>query len=66
MGFQMNDGRELEVGPGEAFDVQPGHDSWTIGTTSVVFIDMIGAVQSGTTIPNPHDPSQVKPQGSVT
>jgi hypothetical protein len=45
MGFLMNDGTELEVGPSEAFDVQPGHDAWVIGNSPVVFIDMIGAVK---------------------
>jgi TusA-related sulfurtransferase len=49
MGFQMNDGTELDVGPGEAFDVQPGHDTWTIGASPVVFIDMIGAVKGAKT-----------------
>jgi hypothetical protein len=43
MGFAMNDGVELEVGPGDAFDVQPGHDAWTVGREPVVFIDLIGA-----------------------
>ena len=44
MGFAMDDGTELEVGPGEAFDVGPGHDAWTVGDAPVVFLDMIGAV----------------------
>ena len=44
MGFLMNDGTELEVGPGDAFDVQPGHDAWTVGNAPVVFVDLIGAV----------------------
>jgi TusA-related sulfurtransferase len=45
MGFLMNDGTKLEVGPGEAFDVRPGHDAWTVGDAPVVFIDLIGAVE---------------------
>ncbi len=45
MGFLMNDGTKLEVGPGEAFDVQAGHDAWTVGDAPVVFLDLIGAVQ---------------------
>jgi hypothetical protein len=45
MGFAMNDGVRLEVGPGDAFDVHPGHDAWTVGEESVVFIDMIGAME---------------------
>ena len=45
MGFLMNDGTELEVGQGDAFDVRPGHDAWTVGDAPVVFIDLIGAVE---------------------
>jgi len=44
MGFLMDDGTELEVGPHEAFDVHAGHDAWTVGDAPVVFIDLIGAV----------------------
>lgn len=46
MGFSMDDGTKLEVGPGDAFDVHPGHDTWTIGETPAVFLDLIGAVAS--------------------
>ena len=42
MGFAMDDGVRLEVGQGEAFDVHPGHDAWTVGEQPAVFIDMIG------------------------
>jgi TusA-related sulfurtransferase len=44
LGFAMNDGTKLEVGPGEAFDVRAGHDSWTIGLAPAVLLDLIGAV----------------------
>jgi TusA-related sulfurtransferase len=47
MGFEMDDGTKLDVGPGDAFDVLPGHDTWTIGEAPAVFIDLIGAVESG-------------------
>jgi TusA-related sulfurtransferase len=52
MGFLMNDETELEVGPGEAFDVHPGHDAWTVGDAPVVFIDMIGAVEQAKNVPS--------------
>ena len=45
LGFAMNDGTKLEVGPGEAFDVRAGHDTWTIGLAPAVFLDLIGAVE---------------------
>ncbi len=48
MGFSMSDGMELEVGPGDAFDVPPGHDAWTLGDNPVVFIDLIGAAECAT------------------
>ena len=45
MAFTMDDGTGLEVGAGDAFEVQPGHDAWTVGEDPVVFIDLIGAVE---------------------
>ncbi len=48
MGFAMSDGTRMEVGPGDAFDVPPGHDAWTVGDAPVVFVDLIGAVDLGT------------------
>ncbi len=53
IGFLMNDGTKLEVGPGEAFDVQPGHDTWTIGMAPAVFLDLIGAVENRKAPTNP-------------
>jgi len=44
MGFRMNDGTKLEVGPRDAFDVYEGHDAWTLGNVPFVFLDLIGAV----------------------
>ena len=45
MGFAMDDGVRLEVGPGDAFDVYPGHDAWTVGEEPIVFMDLIGATE---------------------
>lgn len=45
MAFLMDDGTELEVGPGDVFDVHPGHDTWTIGEAPAVFVDIIGGVE---------------------
>ena len=49
MGFAMDDGTTLEVGAGDAFDVLPGHDAWTVGTEPVVFVDMISAAEQAKT-----------------
>ena len=38
----MNDGQELEFGPGEAFYTPPGHDGWTIGREPAVVLDVTG------------------------
>jgi TusA-related sulfurtransferase len=45
MAFAMDDGTRLEVGAGDAFNVHPGHDTWTMGEDPVVFIDLISAVE---------------------
>jgi hypothetical protein len=34
-------GIEIEVGPGEAFEVGPGHDAWVIGDEPCVALDFI-------------------------
>ncbi len=49
MGFAMDDGTVLGVGPGDAFDVLPGHNAWTVGREPVVFIDMITAAEQAKT-----------------
>lgn len=36
---QMQDGVELEVGPGEVFEFPPGHDAWVIGDEPWVSVD---------------------------
>jgi hypothetical protein len=39
----MSDGRELELGPGDAHLVGPGHDAWVVGDEACVTIDFIPA-----------------------
>ena len=34
------DGQEVSVGPGEAFEVQPGHDAWVIGDEPCIALDL--------------------------
>jgi class 3 adenylate cyclase len=36
---QMPDGTELEIGPGEVFEIPPGHDAWVVGDEPWVSID---------------------------
>jgi quercetin dioxygenase-like cupin family protein len=39
IGARMTDGTERELGPGDAFDVGPGHDIWVIGDEPYVAVD---------------------------
>jgi hypothetical protein len=32
-------GKEITVGPGEAFEVGPGHDAWVVGDAPCVALD---------------------------
>ena len=41
----MNDGKEAEFGPGDAFVVPPGHDAWVVGNESWVGLDFAGMKQ---------------------
>jgi class 3 adenylate cyclase len=36
---QMVDGTELEVGPGDVFEIPPGHDAWVLGDQPWVSVD---------------------------
>jgi quercetin dioxygenase-like cupin family protein len=38
----MNNGEELDFGPGDLAVIPPGHDAWTVGDEPVVFLDWQG------------------------
>ena len=38
-----DDGTETEIGPGEAYDVEPGHDAWVVGDEAVRSVEFSGA-----------------------
>jgi mannose-6-phosphate isomerase-like protein (cupin superfamily) len=38
----MDDGLELDMGPGDAVDIPPGHDAWVVGSEPCVVIDFSG------------------------
>ena len=44
---RMADGSEVELGPGDAFVVGPGHDAWVVGDEPCVTIDFSGGATSG-------------------
>ena len=37
--IQMLDGTELEVGPGDVFEIPPGHDAWVVGDEPWISVD---------------------------
>ena len=39
---EMDDGEAAEFGPGDVFDIPPGHDAWVVGEESVVLVDVFG------------------------
>jgi len=43
--IEMTDGRSIEVGPGDLFEIGPGHDSAVIGDEPYVSIHFLGADQ---------------------
>lgn len=38
-----DDGTSAEGSPGGVFEIEPGHDAWTVGDEPVVFLDFAGA-----------------------
>jgi len=36
MGVRHEDGTEVEIGPGEAYVIEPGHEAWVIGDAGFV------------------------------
>lgn len=38
----MDNGDEIEVKPGDAFHMPPGHDAWTVGDEPCVLLDFSG------------------------
>lgn len=45
MQVRMDDGTEIDLGPGDAHVVGPGHDAWVLGDEPLVTIDFAGATQ---------------------
>jgi hypothetical protein len=39
----MDDGTVLELGPGDAANIPPGHDAWTVGSEACIALDFSGA-----------------------
>lgn len=41
----MDDGSELEIGPGDAAVLPPGHDAWTVGDQACIAVDFTGVAR---------------------
>jgi class 3 adenylate cyclase len=41
-GIRLADGTEFELGPGELYDIPPGHDGWTVGDEPCVMLEWSG------------------------
>jgi len=41
----MDDGSEMEFGPGDVSFIPQGHDAWVVGTEPVVLIDILGMAE---------------------
>ena len=42
MAIRMDDGAEVEYGPGDVGVIPPGHEAWVVGDDACVFIDFQG------------------------
>jgi len=42
MGVRMDDGAEVEFGPGDVGTIPPGHDAWIVGREPFVGVDFQG------------------------
>ncbi len=43
LAIRMDDGTELEAGPGDVTSLPSGHDAWVVGDEPVVVVDWFGA-----------------------
>lgn len=41
----LDDGTETEFGPGDAYEIPPGHDAWVVGEKPVVGFELLSAAQ---------------------
>ncbi|SRR6266545_894496 len=45
MHIRMDDGQELEIGPGDVLQIPPGHDAWIVGDEPYVGVDFKGGAE---------------------
>ena len=42
MVVKLDNGEEIEYGPGDVYDIPPGHDAWIVGNEAYVGVDVSG------------------------
>jgi hypothetical protein len=42
MKIRMDDATEKEIGPGDFFQINPGHDAWVVGSEDCILLDFAG------------------------
>jgi hypothetical protein len=45
MHIVADDGSEIDIGPGEAYNIPPGHDAWIVGDESFVGYEFKSAAE---------------------
>jgi quercetin dioxygenase-like cupin family protein len=45
MHVRMDDGEELEIGPGDVLQIPPPHDAWIVGEEAYVGLDFAGGAE---------------------
>jgi hypothetical protein len=45
MHVESTDGTQVEIGPGEAYEIPPGHDAWVLGDDAFVGFEFKSAAQ---------------------
>ncbi|MDQ3226657.1 MAG: cupin domain-containing protein [Chloroflexota bacterium] len=43
MGVRMDDGAEMEFGPGDVYEIPSGHDGWVVGNEPMIGLEISGA-----------------------
>ena len=49
MAVQHDDGTQVEIGPGDVYVIEPGHDAWIVGEDACVMVgtDFVGYAKPG-------------------
>ena len=54
LGVRQDDGSEVEINPGDAYSIAPGHDAWVVGDEPWVGVDFSAAMAATYAKPAAH------------